>query len=100
MNLHDDAHPHGHHVGATPAVGGAKDPDCGMMGDPQQTQYRAIHSRIDHFYCSSGSRTRFLADPARYLAAEERSPKPSIPECIARYCVFCGSTIMPQTGSL
>jgi len=49
MNLHDDAHPHGHHVGATPAVGGAKDPVCGMMVDPQKTQYRAIHSGIDGF---------------------------------------------------
>src|SRR5260370_11576245 len=77
MNLHDDAHPHGHHVGAAPVAGGAKDPVCGMTVDPQKTQHRAIHSGIDHFFCSSGCRTKFEADPARYVAGEERPPKPA-----------------------
>src|SRR5262249_50224473 len=67
MNLHDDTRPHGHHGGATPVAGGAKDPVCGMTVDPQKTQHRAIHSGIDYFFCSSGCPKKFEADPAPYV---------------------------------
>ena len=112
MNLHDDARPHGHHVGATPAVGSAKDPVCGMTVDPQQTPHRAIHSGIDYFFCSSGCRTKFEADPARYLAAEERPPKPAAAGTIYTCpmhpqirqpgpgsCPICGMALEPEVAT-
>jgi P-type Cu+ transporter len=112
MNLHDDAHPHGHHVGATPAVGGAKDPVCGMTVDPRTTQQRAVHSGSDYFFCSSGCRTKFEADPARYLAAEERPPKPAAAGAIYTCpmhpqirqpgpgnCPICGMALEPEVAT-
>src|SRR5260221_3792753 len=112
MNLHDDAHPHGHHVGAAPVVGGAKDPVCGMTVDPQKTQHRAIHSGKDYFFCSLGCRTKFEADPARYLAAEERPPKPAAPGTIYTCpmhpqirqpgpgsCPICGIALEPEVAT-
>src|SRR5258706_579817 len=112
MNLHDDAHPHGHHVGATPAVGGAKDPVCGMMVDPQKTQYRAIHSGIDYFFCPSGCRKKFEGAPARYLAAEDRPPKPAAAGTIYTCpmhpqirqpgpgsCPICGMALEPEVAT-
>src|SRR5258708_16441248 len=110
MNLHDDTHPHGHHVGATP--GGAKDPVCGMTVDPQKTQHRAIHSGKDYFFCSSGCRTKFEADPARYLAAGERPPQsaaagtiytcpmhPEIRQPGPGNCPICGMALEPEIAT-
>jgi Cu+-exporting ATPase len=110
MNLHDDTHPHGHHVGATP--GGAKDPVCGMTVDPQKTQHRAIHSGKDYFFCSSGCRTKFEADPARYLAAGERPPQsaaagtiytcpmhPQIRQPGPGNCPICGMALEPEVAT-
>src|SRR5260370_37450127 len=112
MNLHDDAHPHGHHVGAAPVAGGAKDPVCGMTVDPQKTQPRAIHSGKDYSFCSSGCRTKFEADPARYVAGEERPPKPAaagtIYTCPMRpqirqpgpgSCPICGMALEPEVAT-
>src|SRR6266853_105691 len=110
MNLHDDTHPHGHHVGATP--GGAKDPVCGMTVDPQKTQHRAIHSGKDYFFCSSGCRTKFEADPARYLAAAERPPQsaaagtiytcpmhPQSRQAGPGHCPICGMALEPEVAT-
>jgi P-type Cu+ transporter len=112
MNLHDDAHPHGHHTGATPVAGAAKDPVCGMTVDPQKTQHRAIHSAIDYFFCSSGCRTKFEADPARYLAAKERPPEPAAAGTIYTCpmhpqirqpgpgsCPICGMALEPEVAT-
>ncbi len=112
MNLHDDARPHGHHGGAAPVAGGAKDPVCGMTVDPQKTPHRAIHSGKDYFFCSSGCRTKFEADPARYLAAEERPPKPAAAGTIYTCpmhpqirqpgpgsCPICGMALEPEVAT-
>jgi Cu+-exporting ATPase len=112
MNLHDDAHLHGHHGGAAPVAGGAKDPVCGMTVDPQKTPHRATHSGIDYFFCSSGCRTKFKADPARYLAAGERPPKPAPAGTIYTCpmhpqirqpgpgsCPICGMALEPEVAT-
>jgi Cu+-exporting ATPase len=112
MNLHDDTHPHGRHGGAAPVAGGAKDPVCGMTVDPQKTQHRAIHSRIDYFFCSSGCRKKFEADPARYLAAGERPPQPAATGTIYTCpmhpqirqlgpgnCPICGMALEPEVAT-
>src|SRR5215475_4977003 len=76
MNVHHDDHPHGPHGDAAAVAGGAKDPVCGMTVDPQKTPDRATHSGVDYFFCSSGCRTKFAADPARYLSASKSPPQP------------------------
>jgi Cu+-exporting ATPase len=112
MNLQHDAHEHGRDAHAAPGVGTAKDPVCGMTVDPQRAQHRAIHSGIDYFFCSSGCRTKFEADPARYLTAEERPPKPAATGTIytcpmhpqIRHpgpgsCPICGMALEPEVAT-
>src|SRR5579871_5601319 len=68
---------HEHHSGAVVDV--TKDPVCGMTVDPQNTRHRATCSGADYFFCSAGCRTKFEADPARYLATEASPPRPEAP---------------------
>jgi P-type Cu+ transporter len=112
MNVHDDACSHGHHVGATPVAGGAKDPVCGMTVDPQQTPHTASHSGFDYFFCSSGCRTKFEADPGRYLDAGKLPPKPATAGTIYTCpmhpqirqlgpgsCPICGMALEPEVAT-
>jgi Cu+-exporting ATPase len=58
----------------------ATDPVCGMTVDPRKTQHRLTHDGADYFFCCNGCRTKFEAEPARYLAAETTPvPPPSPP---------------------
>src|SRR3546814_9350187 len=52
--------------GGTPA-GAVLDPVCGMTVDPDRTAHHATHAGHDHHFCSAGCRTKFVADPERYL---------------------------------
>jgi len=47
-----------------------KDVVCGMTVDPDTTPHRAEYQGQNYYYCSAGCRTRFIADPQHYLAAE------------------------------
>nr|WP_277620985.1 heavy metal translocating P-type ATPase [Sphingomonas turrisvirgatae] len=54
-----------------------KDLVCGMQVDPHTTPHRAEHAGRPYYFCSAGCRTKFLADPAKYLTASEaRAPEP------------------------
>src|SRR5690242_2424877 len=57
---------HGHEHAQTGAAT-AKDPVCGMTVDPHRTPHRHEHAGRTYYFCSAGCRTRFAADPARYL---------------------------------
>ncbi|MDR3537105.1 MAG: heavy metal translocating P-type ATPase [Acetobacteraceae bacterium] len=51
------------------------DPVCGMQVDPATSKHRFEHGGTTFHFCSAGCRTKFVADPAKYLA-----PKPSASE--------------------
>jgi Cu+-exporting ATPase len=53
-----------------------KDTVCGMMVDPHSTPHKAEYDGQLHYFCSEGCRTKFQADPARYLDAVSASAKP------------------------
>lgn len=57
----------------------AKDPVCGMSVDPHTARHTAEHGGRTYYFCSAGCRTRFLADPARYLA-DKALPTEPVPE--------------------
>jgi Cu+-exporting ATPase len=57
----------------------ARDPVCGMDVDPHASKYRAEHGGRTYHFCSAGCRTKFAADPMRYLAPAEESARP-LPE--------------------
>ncbi|MDZ4111660.1 MAG: heavy metal translocating P-type ATPase [Brevundimonas sp.] len=87
----------------------ATDPVCGMSVDPAATAHRAAHDGEDHVFCSAGCRTRFVADPARYLSsAVEPGPvapgviytcpmHPQIRQEGPGACPICGMALEPET---
>ncbi len=44
-----------------------KDPVCGMDADPQMAKDIAEHAGKTYYFCAAGCRTRFIADPLKYL---------------------------------
>src|SRR5437867_1373579 len=44
------------------------DPVCGMAVDPHTTPHRHTYQGRPYYFCSSGCRTKFAADPARYVS--------------------------------
>src|SRR5690625_4464568 len=113
---HDhSAHGHGHdHARAGTADQNAhqvKDPVCGMMVDPHTTQHKAEHAGRPYYFCSAGCRTKFLADPDRYLdpaseagTAEEVPPgtiytcpmHPEVRQDGPGSCPICGMALEPE----
>jgi P-type Cu+ transporter len=98
MAFHHETHTHEHDVDATRVTGGAKDPVCGMTIDPQKTPHAAVYSGIDHFFCSSGCRAKFDADPARYLDAVKLRPRPA-PAATIYTCPMHPQIRQPGPGS-
>jgi Cu+-exporting ATPase len=68
---------HHHHEQA--AAGPAIDPVCGMTVDPHTAQHRHQHGGRAYYFCSAGCRTKFAADPDKYLGKEQRAAEP-VPE--------------------
>src|SRR6478752_5539313 len=48
-----------------------------MTVDPHSARHRADHHGHTYYFCSAGCRTKFVADPQKYLG--ERAPDP-VPE--------------------
>ncbi len=44
------------------------DPVCGMQVDPATSKHRHDHDGGTYHFCSAGCRTKFAAEPAKYLA--------------------------------
>ncbi|EAQ35730.1 heavy-metal transporting P-type ATPase [Nitrobacter sp. Nb-311A] len=59
----DDAgHTHHHHAAAS-----AVDPVCGMKVEPATARYKLEHSGQTYYFCSERCRTKFEAEPAKYI---------------------------------
>ena len=67
-------HEHHHHSGPMPTdvVRTATDPVCGMKVNPELTSHHAVHAGVTYHFCSEGCRSKFVAEPGRYL-----HPKPA-----------------------
>ena len=50
-----------------------------MDVDPHAARHRASHAGRTYYFCSARCRERFVADPAKFLAAEATKPEP-VPE--------------------
>jgi Cu+-exporting ATPase len=118
-NSHHDAHAaHGHgcragHT-AKPAGSGAevKDPVCGMTVDPDRTEHHAWHQGQEYHFCSAGCRTKFLADPERYVGESSAEPEavppgtiwtcpmhPEIRQDHPGACPICGMALEPEIAT-
>jgi Cu+-exporting ATPase len=97
-----------HHAAAGPADSEV-DPVCGMTADPR-TARQAGHHGATYYFCSEVCRTKFLADPDRYLGP---APGPSAPDhriytCPMHpqirqtgpgFCPICGMALEPLIAS-
>ena len=95
-----------------PPAAAAHDPVCGMAVDPGTAAYRAEHAGRGYFFCSARCREKFIAAPARYLAASPpaaASPAkagevlwtcPMHPQIVRNEpgaCPICGMALEPMT---
>ena len=57
-----------------------RDPVCGMSVDPHTAVHRADHDGQSYYFCSAGCRTKFMADPAKYLTPADWQTHEPVPE--------------------
>jgi Cu+-exporting ATPase len=94
----------------------ALDPVCGMAVDPLTSPHRHVHAGETHHFCSAGCRSKFAADPAKYLAkdltggAANEPPQaaagtiytcpmhPQIRQDGPGSCPICGMALEPEAG--
>ena len=88
-----------------------KDPVCGMTVDPAKTAHHAEHAGHVYHFCSAGCRTKFTAEPGKYLPgrkplrAEPVAPgtiytcpmHPQIRQVGPGACPICGMALEPET---
>ncbi|WP_410053197.1 heavy metal translocating P-type ATPase [Bradyrhizobium sp. SZCCHNR1015] len=88
------------------------DPVCGMSVDPATSKHRFEHAGHAFHFCSAGCRTKFAAEPDKYLG--EREPPPEMPAgtiytCPMHpeirqegpgTCPICGMALEPDVISL
>jgi Cu+-exporting ATPase len=119
---HHHSHPHVHGAGASHGCGHhhataaetetlVKDPVCGMSVDPAKTQHHADHAGHAYHFCSAGCRTKFAADPERYLkpaSAPQPMPEGTVYTCPMHpevrqigpgSCPICGMALEPEMVS-
>jgi len=112
-------HSHHHHADAakTASEKTARDPVCGMSVNPETSKHRFEHAGTTYHFCSNGCRTKFEADPAKYLdkakaEVEARQPPmpagtiytcpmhPEIRQVGPGSCPICGMALEPDVVSL
>ena len=92
---------HHHHV---------VDPVCGMTVDPQTAKHRAEHRGQPYYFCSAGCKTKFTADPQKYLRPSVSEPvvegaiytcpmHPQIRQSGPGACPICGMALEPEMPS-
>lgn len=99
-----------HKQTANPATS-VKDPVCGMNVDPATAKHKAEHAGSTYYFCSAGCRSKFEADPAKYLAPAK---EPAVVDTSAIYtcpmhpevrqvgpgsCPICGMALEPLAVS-
>lgn len=106
---HAHHHDHDHNTASTEVL----DPVCGMTVDPATSKHRFEHHGETFHFCSAGCRTKFAADPAKYLA-KDRAPEPEMPagtiytcpmhpeirQAGPGSCPICGMALEPEIASL
>ena len=97
---------HHHHDAST----GVLDPVCGMTVDPHTAKHRADHRGHTYYFCSAGCRTKFVADPQKYLGEREPEPvaegtiytcpmHPEIRQVGPGSCPICGMALEPEIAA-
>lgn len=107
------SHAQHHHHDHGPAATKVLDPVCGMTVNPATSKHRFEHHGETFHFCSAGCRTKFAADPAKYLAKEKASEPempagtiytcpmhPEVRQVGPGSCPICGMALEPEVASL
>jgi P-type Cu+ transporter len=99
-----------HHHHDAPAQGGVIDPVCGMTVDPHSAKHRTDYRGHTYYFCNAGCRTKFIADPQKYLG--KREPElvvegttytcpmhPEIRQIGPGACPICGMALEPEIAT-
>ncbi len=85
------------------------DPVCGMSVDPKTAKQHADYHGHPYYFCGANCKTKFLANPERYLTAEKAIEPviagaiytcpmhPQIQQVGPGTCPICGMALEPQT---
>ncbi len=110
-------HDHGMHADAATTNEHARmaiDPVCGMKVDPHMATLKADHGGRTCYFCSPGCRTKFIANPVKYLdpdvakTAAEPVPEGTIYTCPMHpeirqagpgSCPICGMALEPLVAT-
>src|SRR5260221_6184515 len=103
----------GHHHGHGAREAAARDPVCGMSVDPATSKHRFDYRGETFHFCSAGCRTKFAADPKKYLekseARQTELPEGAVYTCPMHpeirqvgpgNCPICGMALEPEVASL
>ena len=89
------SHPHE----PEPTVATVKDPVCGMTVIPGKTKGgSATHAGSEYWFCNPRCRDKFLADPAKYLAAAAASSPAAIAAHATAASPTAAASPSPATG--
>ena len=110
---------HGDHTGhrqhGAESTKTVRDPVCGMHVNPETSKHRFDYSGATYHFCSNGCRTKFEADPVKYLdkskAEAANTPvaagtiftcpmHPEIRQVGPGSCPICGMALEPEVVSL
>ena len=90
--------------------GASVDPVCGMSVDIATAKHTADYNHETYYFCSSGCKAKFTANPTKFLGASAKVPEPAIAGAIYTCpmhpqiqqigpgsCPICGMALEPQT---
>lgn len=66
-----------HHAKPAASAQTVKDPVCGMDVDPATAKHKTEHAGSTYYFCSASCRTKFEAEPAKYLAPPKQNVPPA-----------------------
>ncbi len=104
-------HSHAGHVHEyKPNDDSAIDPVCGMTVDIKTAKNIAAHKGHSYYFCGAGCKTKFLANPSKYLEESEKEAEtviagavytcpmhPQIQQVGPGTCPICGMALEPMT---
>jgi Cu+-exporting ATPase len=90
------ANDHSHHAALD---SGTVDPVCGMRVDPHTTPHRHSHHGQTYYFCSDRCRSKFAADPVKYLEPEVGRAADKVPVGTIYTCPMHPEIRQPGPGS-
>lgn len=113
MSMPDHHHPHSQTLDQSGSDGlRVKDPVCGMDVDPRTAKHSAQLNGATYYFCCNGCKTKFVADPASYLAKKPKAAAPApegtiytcpmhpeIRQLGPGSCPICGMALEPEVAS-